>query len=98
MEYALIRMFVVVAPEFMTAIYEVPGACLRGMGVSMLPAIETLFGSCLLRIIFIVTIFWRLSDFTWLMLIYPISWLITGALVMGTYLVLRKKLVRKSFA
>ena len=98
MEYALIRMFVVVAPEFMTAIYEVPGACLRGMGVSMLPAIETLFGSCLLRIIFIVTIFWRLSDFTWLMLIYPISWLITGALVMGTYLVLRKKLFRKSFA
>ena len=92
MEYALIRLLVVTAPEFMTATYEIPGSCLRGMGISLLPAIETLFGSCLLRIAFILTIFWRMPDFTLLTAIYPITWLITGSMVMGSYFFLRRRL------
>ena len=92
MEYALIRLLVVTAPEFMTATYEIPGSCLRGMGISLLPAIETLFGSCLLRIAFILTIFWRMPDFTLLTAIYPITWFITGTMVMGSYFFLRRRL------
>ena len=92
MEYALIRLLVVTAPEFMTATYEIPGSCLRGMGISLLPAVETLFGSCLLRIAFILTIFWRMPDFTLLTAIYPVTWLITGTMVMGSYFFLRRRL------
>jgi len=92
MEYALIRLLVVTAPEFMTATYEIPGSCLRGMGISLLPAVETLFGSCLLRIAFILTIFWRMPDFTLLTAIYPVTWLITGSMVMGSYFFLRRRL------
>lgn len=92
MEYALIRLLVVTAPEFMTATYEIPGSCLRGMGISLLPAVETLFGSCLLRIAFILTIFWRMPDFTLLTAIYPITWFITGTMVMGSYFFLRRRL------
>ena len=62
------------------------------MGVSLLPALETLFGSCLLRIAFILTIFWRMPDFTLLTVIYPITWLITGAMVMGSYFIIRRRL------
>ena len=92
MDYALIRLLIVTGLECMTASYEVSGSCLRGMGVSMLPAIETLFGSCLLRIFFILTIFWRMPDFTLLTAIYPITWLITGSMVMGSYFFLRRRL------
>ena len=92
MDYALIRLLIVTTLEFMTSLYEIPGSCLRGMGVSLLPAIETLFGSCLLRIAFILTIFWRMPDFTLLTVIYPITWLITGAMVMGSYFIIRRRL------
>ena len=95
MDYALIRLLIVTGLECMTASYEVSGSCLRGMGVSMLPAIETLFGSCLLRIFFILTIFWRMPDFTLLMKIYPVTWLITGTMVMTTYFVVQKRLFRQ---
>ena len=90
MAYALIRMCIGTTFEFMTALYEVPGGCLRGMGVSMLPTLETLFGSCLLRIAFILTVFRACPDFTLLTAIYPISWAVTGALVLGTYFWFRK--------
>ena len=92
MDYALIRLLIVTGPEFMTATYEIPGSCLRGMGISLLPAVETLFGSCLLRIAFILTIFWRMPDFTLLTAIYPVTWLITGTMVMGSYFFLRRRL------
>ena len=94
MDYALIRLLIVTTLECMTASYEVPGSCLRGMGVSLLPAVETLFGSCLLRIFFILVIFWRMPDFTLLTAIYPVTWLITGSMVMATYLIMQKKLCR----
>ena len=38
MDYALIRLLIVTTLEFMTSLYEIPGSCLRGMGVSLLPA------------------------------------------------------------
>ena len=98
MHYALIRLLVVTTLEAMTASYEIPGACLRGMGVSLLPAVETLFGSCLLRIFFIMTIFWRMPDFTLLTVIYPITWIITGSIVMTTYYVVRKRLFHERVA
>ncbi len=92
MEYALLRLWIVTLPECMTALYEIPGSCLRGMGISLLPAIETLFGSCLLRIAFILTIFWRMPDYVLLTSIYPMTWTITGILVMGSYFLIRRRL------
>jgi putative MATE family efflux protein len=91
MSYALVRLLMVTSLEFMTAIYEIPGSCLRGMGISMLPALETLFGSCLLRIFFVMTIFKQLPHFTLLMGIYPVTWFITGIIVMTTYVAMRKR-------
>ncbi len=92
MEYALVRLLIVTTLECMTSLYEIPGSCLRGMGVSLLPALETLFGSCLLRILFIVAVFWRMPDFTLLTAIYPVTWLITGTMVMLSYFTIRKKI------
>ena len=94
MEYALIRLCVVTGLEMMTAWYEIPGACLRGMGVSMLPAIETLIGSCVLRIVYIATLFRAMPDYLMMTCIYPVSWAVTGIMVIGTYFYVRAKVFR----
>ena len=78
----------------MTAWYEIPGACLRGMGVSMLPAIETLIGSCVLRIVYIATLFRAMPDYLMMTCIYPVSWAVTGIMVIGTYFYVRAKVFR----
>ena len=91
MEYALIRVLHVEILTCLPITYEVTGAALRGIGYSMLPAILTVFGSCALRILWIYTVFRVNPTFSMLMSVYPVTWIITGILVMGSYFLIRKK-------
>lgn len=90
--YALIRMFWVANLEIGTGLYEIAGGCLRGMGKSMLPAVLTLIGSCLFRLVYITTIFKAIRSFDTLFMVYPISWVITGTAVIIAYFHIRKQL------
>ena len=92
LDYAKIRMLHVVVFLWMTNIYEIPGGCLRGMGYSMLPSMLVLLGCCVLRIIWVYTVFRIYNSFTFLMDVYPVSWAITGAATMTAYYYVRKKL------
>lgn len=92
MKYALARLIIVAAMEALAGTYEISGGCLRGMGMSMIPAVETLFGSCILRLVFVWTIFRIHHNFYLLMAIYPITWVITGIIVTTTYLLTRDKI------
>lgn len=91
-EYALIRMRHVMFLEFLTGTYEVSGAALRGMGYSLLPTIFTILGSCGFRIVWLYTVFMKLPSFDWLMNVYPVSWILTGAAMIPAYLLIRRKL------
>ncbi len=75
------------------AFYEVTGSAMRGMGVSLLPAVLTIFGTCAFRVIWILLVVPAHHTFEMVMVIYPLSWVVTGVLVMGSYLLLRKKLM-----
>lgn len=90
-EYAKIRMMHILAFNFIAATFEVGGASLRGIGHSMMPAVITIFGTCVFRILWIYTIFKRFPDFETLMSVYPVSWLITGAAVLAAYFMIRRK-------
>lgn len=92
MKYAVIRVTHVVALEFLTASYEIPGASLRAMGHSVAPAVITVMGSCVLRLIWLYTVFAQHHTFGTLMSIYPISWVFTGVAMITTYCLLRKQL------
>lgn len=83
--YAKLRMFAVLTFQWMAASYEVPSAVMRGFGHSMQPALLTIFGTCVLRLcwIFLVLPVW--PGYQHLMLCYPISWIITGMLVLLTF-------------
>ena len=83
--YGGIRMHIVLATQFIASSYEIAGSSLRGMGKSMIPAVLTVFGTCLLRIVWVygVSPIWRGYDI--LMMIYPASWILTGILVCTAY-------------
>ena len=90
--YAQLRFLIVLTFECLTSSYEISGGCLRGFGHSMTPAILTVFGSCVLRLIWLATVCNWFHDYKLLMAIYPISWILTGTMVLVAYFRTRKKL------
>ena len=92
--YAALRMNIVLLTQCIASSYEIAGAALRGLGYSMLPAILTVFGTCVLRLLWIYLVCPLLPGFDALMVIYPISWIVTGAAVLVAYYVIQKKLFR----
>lgn len=79
--YADIRLHHVLAWQFVASSYEVSGAYMRGLGYSMLPMILTIFGTCVLRLGWVFFVAPRYHDFGLLLDIYPITWAVTGVLV-----------------
>ena len=67
-------------------------SCLRGRGYSVLPMIVSLVGSCLLRLVWIATIFQLFRSTTTLYISYPISWLLTASVHLACLLVVRHKM------
>lgn len=88
-EFAIIRMRCALIGEMLPSFYEISGGALRGIGHSLLPAVITVVGSCVLRIVYIYTLFPLCSDsFVMLMIIYPITWIVTGAAMLVAYFVI----------
>ncbi len=92
-DYAMFRMKVVLTLYLLVSTYEVGGAALRGIGYSMMPAILTIFGVCVFRLIWAYTVATVHHDFVVLMTVYPVSWIITGALVLSCYFFIRRKVL-----
>lgn len=91
LSFAATRMVHVCLLEFMTTSYEVTAATMRGMNWSILPTIITIVGSCLLRIVFVFTLFPYVYSYENLLLIYPISWVVTGTSMIVLYVIARKR-------
>ena len=91
LHYAEVRMIHVVCFLWLTNIYEITSGCLRGMGHSTLPTVIILLGCCVLRIIWVYTIFAAYQDFAVLMNVYPVSWLITSIATLIAYYIIRRK-------
>ena len=92
--YGVIRMVKVELLEFMPVFYEITGGALRGMGHSMLPAVLTIFGTCVLRIAWIYTIFPKFGSFEILLDVYPVTWLVTGIFMCIAYFYISRKAFR----
>lgn len=85
------RILIATTLELLTSIYEISAGAMRGMGHSLLPAIITFLGSCVLRLIWIATACRMVHEFWVLMIIYPISWVVTGIAMMIAYYCIRRK-------
>ena len=88
----LARMKVICTSYFLCGIMDTLASCLRGRGYSVLPMIVSLVGSCLLRLVWIATIFQLFRSTTTLYISYPISWLLTASVHLACLLVVRHKM------
>ena len=71
---------------------DVLASCLRGRGYSVIPMIVSLVGSCLLRLVWIATIFRMFRSTGTLYISYPLSWALTAGVHLICLLVVRKKM------
>ena len=94
--FAVQRLLIATTLELLTSTYEISGGAMRGLGHSLSPALITVFGSCVLRLIWVSTVCRYFHEFWVVMIIYPISWVLTGSMMLLAYYLLRRKLFRKS--
>lgn len=83
--YGAARLETVLLFQWIACSYEITGAALRGLGRSALPAVLTVFGTCALRLAWVYLVAPQLTSFRWLLAVYPLSWVITGAMVCTAY-------------
>ncbi len=86
---SMYRMQYVCLLECLTGTYEISGGCMRGMGRSLVPASITVLGSCVFRLIWVSTVFQTHHSLEFLMMVYPVSWIITGTAVTAAFFLLR---------
>ena len=91
-EFAAGRMTVVLLTHFLICSYEITGSALRGLEKSLIPAALTVFGTCVLRIVYVNTVVIAHHTYHTLMLVYPVSWVITGIMVVSAFLIVWRKL------
>ena len=91
------RLSVILSTYFLCGIMDVLVGALRGIGYSVLPMVVSLVGSCLLRLLWLATVFQmeRFHATTTVYLSYPISWAITLSVHAVCFAVLRRKLEDK---
>lgn len=97
MQTATTRMRFVCAPYFLCGLMEVCTAVLRGLGKSLTSTIIALVGSCLLRVVWLLTAFPLLQTLEMIFICYPLSWLLTTIVAFCVIQILLKKL-QKRFA
>lgn len=91
----LIRLRVICTTYLLCGIMDVMASAIRGIGHSLLPMLITMFGACISRILWIMTIFQipRFHSSFVIFLSYPISWILTWVVLLACFVVLFKKLL-----
>jgi len=79
--YAVIRMRYVGLLEGLSAFHESGSAGMRAIGVSIPPAVLTVMGSVCFRILWVLYVLPLNPTYLILMLVYPASWIVTGAVM-----------------
>ena len=89
------RLWIICGTYLLCGIMDTLASSLRGLGYSVLPMVVSLIGSCLLRLVWIATIFQLNRTPFMLYISYPISWVLTASVHLICLLVVRRKLQKK---
>lgn len=91
LSYARYRLLIIGLPYFLCGLMDVGSGFLRSIGYSFQSLIITFLGSCVLRIVWIYTVFARYPDVRVLYMAFPISWFLTSATLLITFFFCYKK-------
>lgn len=75
---AMIRLQIICCTYFICGIMEALVGTLRGLGSSVIPMIASIVGACVLRLVWVATVFPVYHTPICLYLSYPVSWIITS--------------------
>ena len=89
--YGLVRMGIILPTYFLCGLMDVMVGQLRGIGCSIMPMLVSLTGACVLRIVWIMTVFAANPTLQTLYISYPVSWGVTFAAHLVCYLVVSKR-------
>ena len=92
--YGMERLKFMLIPYFLCGIMDTTTGSMRGIGSSVIPMIITVVGVCVMRIVWIYTVFAmpQYHSFSGLFISYPISWLLTFiALFISFVIIIRRK-------
>ena len=89
------RLIIICSTHFIDGYMEAGGSYLRGLKKSLTPALITLIGSVILRIIFLTTLFnlEYFHTYLWVTLLYPITWVLTSLAYVVAIIYYNKKLL-----
>lgn len=84
------------AYTLVSVMYSLSGL-IRGVGYSVMPTVVSLVGVCLLRMVWVYTVFPMFSDsFIMLMMCFPVTWVLTALGHLACYLtVVRRRLLQE---
>jgi len=94
MDAANVRMRLIVVPYFLCGLMEVCTGVLRGMGKSLTSTVISLIGACLLRVVWIWTVFPLSQTLETIFISYPITWIVTTLTAFIIIQVLLKRIMR----
>ena len=90
-KYAVTRLLLITAFEALTGLYEIAGGAIRGLGNSLLPALITIIGTVGFRVFWMKVIFNLYPSYDIILILYVVSWCLTGAIMIPAYFISRKK-------
>ena len=96
-EAGYIRIRIICTIYFLCGIMDVIVGSLRGLGYSTMPAIVSLLGACVFRLIWLATVFqfdkWHSVQTIYYS--YPISWILTFSVHVVCYIIVKRKYDRE---
>ncbi len=91
-----LRLYLIVFTYFLDAIMDVASFYLRGLGHSTSPSIVTIACCVGIRIFFIYVLFPLpfFHNLTWLLIVYPISWLVASSILVPMVILIANKEIK----
>ena len=88
---AMTKMRIETLTYFLLAFMEVGCGVLRGLGRSLTSTVITLVGACLLRVVWLLTVFEHFLTLESIYVSYPISWTVTGIVALVLVIAVLRK-------
>ena len=97
-DLGMLRMNVMMVAYFTCGIMNVYPGLTRGMGYSVLPMLCTLVGACLMRIVWLGTVFTWYHTVIMLFACYPVTWALAGLGQVGSFLYARRQVRKRAIS
>ena len=91
----LVRMKYCLLFQFTSVLMDTLSGSMRGLGYSLIPAVISLVGSCVLRLVWIYLVFPHNPTYEMLLIVYPLTWAMTSLAMFTAYMIIRRHAVRR---